>query len=380
MAHWNVDFAALERRCRERGVAMARPSRLVRRTPAAAPALHNPADVICSRRLGRPALDPGAPVGVDFDPAYNPVQVRCPFPDFSAEGLRHGLPAAVSLLDGLLREVASPSPAPLAASFRPGFASARLRAGLSNCLCLKFPTLRLALPQGHTVYLHCTAGMGRSPGAAPAAPPWCLAAAGLLAAGAKPWSGSRPARLTRILRFQAWPYNTCTGARQRTSWRTWTLRTPTSPRAGRADPTRRQGVPSPAPEPCGALQMPARQRNRLPALRAVRLRTQALRNATCDMLWHLHSGSPGLPQPSTVGHPAWQGAPPPACQLLCRSHNMSKHQGVSPSRHRRDSNQRGGPQRDPAALAPLLPAGAGGASGAAGGGARHAAPPRAARP
>ena len=63
MAHWNVDFAALERRCRERGVAMARPSRLVRRTPAAAPALHNPADVICSRRLGRPARHSGACVG-----------------------------------------------------------------------------------------------------------------------------------------------------------------------------------------------------------------------------------------------------------------------------------------------------------------------------
>ena len=71
MVHWKVDFAALQRRCTERGVLM----------------------------------------------------VRHPFPDFSAEGLRSGLPAAVSSLDGLLEA-------------------------------------------GHRVYLHCTAGMGRSPGVA----------------------------------------------------------------------------------------------------------------------------------------------------------------------------------------------------------------------
>jgi hypothetical protein len=71
MVHWRVDFSALQRRCTERGVLMA----------------------------------------------------RHPFPDFSAEGLRSGLPAAVSALDGLLES-------------------------------------------GHRVYLHCTAGMGRSPGVA----------------------------------------------------------------------------------------------------------------------------------------------------------------------------------------------------------------------
>lgn len=71
MVHWKVDFAALQARCTERGVLMA----------------------------------------------------RHPFPDFSAEGLRSGLPAAVSALDGLLES-------------------------------------------GHRVYLHCTAGMGRSPGVA----------------------------------------------------------------------------------------------------------------------------------------------------------------------------------------------------------------------
>lgn len=48
---------------------------------------------------------------------------RHPFPDFSGEGLRAGLPAAVSALDALLEA-------------------------------------------GHCVYLHCTAGMGRSPGVA----------------------------------------------------------------------------------------------------------------------------------------------------------------------------------------------------------------------
>lgn len=71
MVHWRVDFGALQRRCAERGVVMS----------------------------------------------------RQPFPDFSAEGLRSGLPAAVSALDGLLEA-------------------------------------------GHRVYLHCTAGMGRSPGVA----------------------------------------------------------------------------------------------------------------------------------------------------------------------------------------------------------------------
>jgi len=71
MVHWKVDFAALQQRCTERGVLMA----------------------------------------------------RHPFPDFSAEGLRAGLPATVSALDGLLEA-------------------------------------------GHRVYLHCTAGMGRSPGVA----------------------------------------------------------------------------------------------------------------------------------------------------------------------------------------------------------------------
>ena len=71
MVHWKVDFSALQRRCSERGVLMS----------------------------------------------------RHPFPDFSAEGLRSGLPAAVSSLDGLLEA-------------------------------------------GHRVYLHCTAGMGRSPGVA----------------------------------------------------------------------------------------------------------------------------------------------------------------------------------------------------------------------
>ncbi len=71
MVHWHVDFGALQAQCTARGVLMA----------------------------------------------------RHPFPDFSAEGLRSGLPAAVAALDGLLEA-------------------------------------------GHRVYLHCTAGMGRSPGVA----------------------------------------------------------------------------------------------------------------------------------------------------------------------------------------------------------------------
>ncbi len=71
MVHWGVDLAALQQRCRERGVLLE----------------------------------------------------RHPFPDFSADGLRAGLPVAVTALDGLLES-------------------------------------------GHRVYLHCTAGMGRSPGVA----------------------------------------------------------------------------------------------------------------------------------------------------------------------------------------------------------------------
>jgi len=67
--------------------------------------------------------------GVDFasvqrqSDARGVLLVRYPFPDFSGEGLRAGLPAAVCALDELLSA-------------------------------------------GHTVYLHCTAGMGRSPGVA----------------------------------------------------------------------------------------------------------------------------------------------------------------------------------------------------------------------
>lgn len=71
MVHWGVDLQALRARCLERGVLLE----------------------------------------------------RHPFPDFSADGLRVGLPAAVTALDALL-----------------------------EC--------------GHVVYLHCTAGMGRSPGVA----------------------------------------------------------------------------------------------------------------------------------------------------------------------------------------------------------------------
>ena len=71
MVHWGVDLQALRTRCRERGLLLE----------------------------------------------------RHPFPDFSADGLRVGLPAAVMALDALL-----------------------------EC--------------GHVVYLHCTAGMGRSPGVA----------------------------------------------------------------------------------------------------------------------------------------------------------------------------------------------------------------------
>ena len=67
--------------------------------------------------------------GVDFGQvqgrctARNVLLGRYPFPDFSGEGLRAGLPEAVSALDELLEA-------------------------------------------GHCVYLHCTAGMGRSPGVA----------------------------------------------------------------------------------------------------------------------------------------------------------------------------------------------------------------------
>jgi len=77
MVHWGVDLAALQRRCHKRGVLLE----------------------------------------------------RHPFPDFSADGLRAGLPAAVAALDGLLES-------------------------------------------GHRVYLHCTAGMGRSPGVAIAYQYW----------------------------------------------------------------------------------------------------------------------------------------------------------------------------------------------------------------
>lgn len=84
MVHWGVDAAALARRCADRNVLL----------------------------------------------------VRYPFPDFSADGLRAGLPAAVAALDALLRA-------------------------------------------GHTVYLHCTAGMGRSPGVAIAHAYWCSHAATL---------------------------------------------------------------------------------------------------------------------------------------------------------------------------------------------------------
>ena len=71
MAHWGVDLGELRQRCAERNVLLE----------------------------------------------------RHPFPDFSGEGLRAGLPAAVCALDALLEA-------------------------------------------GHRVYLHCTAGMGRSPGVA----------------------------------------------------------------------------------------------------------------------------------------------------------------------------------------------------------------------
>jgi hypothetical protein len=75
--------------------------------------------------------------GVDFEAvqrqctARGVLIVRYPFPDFSGEGLRAGLPAAVCALDKLLEA-------------------------------------------GHTVYLHCTAGMGRSPGVAIAYMYWVL--------------------------------------------------------------------------------------------------------------------------------------------------------------------------------------------------------------
>ena len=54
-----------------------------------------------------------------------------PFVDFSADSLREGLPKAVAAMDKVLRE-------------------------------------------GHVVYCHCTAGMGRSPGVAIAYLYWCL--------------------------------------------------------------------------------------------------------------------------------------------------------------------------------------------------------------
>eukprot|EP00976_Prorocentrum_cordatum_P023019 469776-Prorocentrum_minimum.AAC.1 len=57
------------------------------------------------------------------------VWERQPFPDFDAEGLRRGLPRAVAVLDVLLRA-------------------------------------------NHRVYLHCTAGLGRSPGVAIAYQYW----------------------------------------------------------------------------------------------------------------------------------------------------------------------------------------------------------------
>lgn len=49
---------------------------------------------------------------------YNAIRHRCagrgavmarhPFPDFNAEGLRHGLPTSVALLDGAMRPCPSP--------------------------------------------------------------------------------------------------------------------------------------------------------------------------------------------------------------------------------------------------------------------------------
>lgn len=74
---------------------------------------------------------------VDFEAVKRQVEkremtlVRYPFEDFSADSLREGLPAAAALLDA-------------------------------------------AIARGDTVYLHCTAGMGRSPGLAIAYMYWFL--------------------------------------------------------------------------------------------------------------------------------------------------------------------------------------------------------------
>ena len=59
------------------------------------------------------------------------LHVRKPFVDFNADSLRAGLPQAVAAMDKVLRD-------------------------------------------GHVVYCHCTAGMGRSPGVAIAYLYWCL--------------------------------------------------------------------------------------------------------------------------------------------------------------------------------------------------------------
>lgn len=64
MAYWQVDFNAIRHRCAGRGAVMA----------------------------------------------------RHPFPDFSAEGLRHGLPTAVALLDGAFCTALPPRPRPTASA------------------------------------------------------------------------------------------------------------------------------------------------------------------------------------------------------------------------------------------------------------------------
>ena len=112
------------------------------------------------------------------------LHVRQPFVDFNADSLRVGLPKAVAQMDKVLRE-------------------------------------------GHVVYCHCTAGMGRSPGVAIGYLYWCLNFDSLDQAYDFLTSKGRAARRRRASVRRRW---TCCG-RGRVRCRTITYGTRRIPRA-----------------------------------------------------------------------------------------------------------------------------------------------------